>query len=107
MGLFDWVNYSERCSCGQLVGGFQTKDVGQNMQWVEPFEVERFYSVCDSCGKRFEYTHEAKSVLQALLDLAKSDKELISVQIVAAMMRENYPVLYKRLSGVSPWLLKE
>ena len=50
MGMFDWINYEAPCPrCGKKVTGWQSKNGNCELNTLEPYEVEFFYSMCDSC----------------------------------------------------------
>lgn len=66
MGMFDYVNACVRCNkCGASVGGadersaFQTKDRACKMEWLQPRDVNNFYTHCPGCGVWVEFFRPA------------------------------------------------
>lgn len=57
MGMFDEVNFVTDCpECGARMDGFQSKDLGCQLERVEPDALLNFYSHCRACGTRVEFT---------------------------------------------------
>ena len=57
MGMFDWVDFECKCpSCGQVTGGFQTKDLGCDLSNVKPWECREFYAMCEHCNQWIHYS---------------------------------------------------
>ena len=77
MGMFDYVNYKENCpKCGALVDNFQSKDLDCNLDTLERWQVNNYYSVCDKCGEWIEYNIEnlpewAQDYIKELKDLIR------------------------------------
>jgi hypothetical protein len=60
MGMFDYVNYKTNCpTCQKEIDGFQTKDTGCDMETVEFWETDIFYSSCDYCNTWVEFRRKA------------------------------------------------
>lgn len=60
MGMFDYVNYAMDCpTCGRHIAVFQTKDLGCNLDTVEPTSVANFYAYCDHCESWIEFNRRA------------------------------------------------
>lgn len=56
MGMFDWVEFETDCPvCGKKVQGFQSKRAGCNLDSLEIWQVDNFYTSCDNCGTWIEY----------------------------------------------------
>lgn len=72
MSMFDWVDYEETCSCGEVIEGFQSKDGECQMVTYKPWNVRSFYSNCDKCDKWVEYRFKGKKV-------GKADEEFLEL----------------------------
>lgn len=56
MGMFDYVDFIVECpECGSLMRDFQSKDGPNNLDHLQPWEVNNFYSSCESCGAWIDY----------------------------------------------------
>lgn len=56
MGMFDWIKFKTQCpKCGNEVTGFQSKRAGCNLDCLEFWQVDNFYSSCDKCGTWIEF----------------------------------------------------
>jgi len=56
MGMFDWINFVDVCpTCGITVTGFQSKDSSCQLNTLEYWEVNNFYSYCPKCKTKIEY----------------------------------------------------
>lgn len=52
MGVFNSVRYEAPCpGCGTVQTQWQSKEGNCCFDTVEPWEVSRFYCVCNKCGK--------------------------------------------------------
>ena len=59
MGMHDDVKYGMDCpKCGNLVGGFQSKDGPCMMTELDFWEVNNFYSSCPDCHTWIEFTRK-------------------------------------------------
>lgn len=56
MGMFDWVNFEYDCPiCGSKVTGFQSKDGPCELKTLEYWQVNNFYTHCDTCDYWVEF----------------------------------------------------
>lgn len=56
MGMFDWVEFECPCpDCGETLTDFQTKDMMCGLDRLKPWEVNRFYAMCDKCDRWVEF----------------------------------------------------
>lgn len=56
MGMFDYVNLTDKCrKCNRRLGNFQSKDGECTLKRLEPSEVKNFYTACDHCHEWHEY----------------------------------------------------
>ena len=61
MGMFDNIKFKTKCpNCGNEVDDFQSKDGGCNLNTLNYWDVDNFYSSCDKCGTWIEYTLNKK-----------------------------------------------
>lgn len=60
MGMFDIIkNFEIECpTCGKLVTEFQTKDTACNMEYVDYWETDYFYSPCDYCDTWIDFVRK-------------------------------------------------
>lgn len=57
MGMFDWIKFKTKCpKCGNDITGFQSKDGDCMLDCLELWQVDNFYSSCDNCETRVNYT---------------------------------------------------
>jgi hypothetical protein len=50
MGMFDWVDFSIKCPlCGEMLVGFQTKDLENQLKTVNYKDTKNFYNCCKNC----------------------------------------------------------
>ena len=62
MGMFDWVDYEQKCPrCGRIINDFQTKELDCNLDLVSPSLVEYFWNEC-VCGVRVSYSYNPPKV---------------------------------------------
>ncbi len=56
MGMFDYVDYTDNCpNCNNLLRGFQTKDLDNQLRHLKPVQVRQFWTECDKCKIWLEY----------------------------------------------------
>ena len=56
MGMFDWINFEMYCPiCGNKVIGFQSKSANCNLEYLDFWQVDNFYSSCEQCGTWIEF----------------------------------------------------
>jgi hypothetical protein len=61
MGMYDNVKFEMKCpTCGSIVNGFQTKDLGCMLDTVSVAEVINFYSHCSKCMTKIEFIRKPK-----------------------------------------------
>ncbi len=71
MGMFDWINVKIPCpKCGKDIEGFQSKDKDCNLDCLEFWEVDNFYSFCEHCEMMVTY-HLKDDVKKLLEDIRK------------------------------------
>ena len=60
MGMYDYVTDVPEvtCSCGAEVTGWQTKDFSRQLVEIPYWEVDNFYTMCDSCKAWHEFNRE-------------------------------------------------
>lgn len=59
MGMFDYIRYEMECPvCKHTIKGFQSKDKDCELEMLDFWEVDYFYSVCDYCGTFVEFMRE-------------------------------------------------
>ena len=69
MGMFDYVNFTVPCSrCGAEIVGFQSKDGPCELEHIDPWKLDHFYSSCSACGLYIEYNRRTPVRFDWLLD---------------------------------------
>ncbi len=100
MGMFDWVDIKIPCpKCGKDVEGFQSKDKDCNLDCLEFWEVDNFYSYCDYCGIMVDYhlKDEIKNKIKKLVEDVRKD---LTVNDYELKLLDNHTIskeIYKRL----------
>ena len=62
MGMYDSVNVVIDCpSCGEKLGGFQSKSGDCLLELLKPDDVDNFYSYCE-CGTEVVFNRPAKKI---------------------------------------------
>ena len=56
MGMFDYIEHSYTCDCGNVVDDFQSKDGPCQLLTLTPLQVNNFYSNCDKCHTRLNFS---------------------------------------------------
>lgn len=61
MGMYDYIDGLEvKCpQCGVIIDDFQSRQYA-DMKHLKFWEADNFYSSCDNCGCRVEYTYNNK-----------------------------------------------
>ena len=61
MGMFDYINFVVEClNCEEIIVGFQSKDGPCDLELLNFWEVENFYSSCENCKTHLEYNLKVK-----------------------------------------------
>lgn len=61
MGMFDHITLKAPCgSCGKEIDGFQSKDSNCVLDHLNFWEVDNFYTNCNSCGSWNSYSRKDK-----------------------------------------------
>lgn len=75
MGMFDYVKYDGKCGkCGSSIKMWQSKDAECLLEYLEPKDVNHFYSNCDKCDTWNEM-EVVKLVFEVKRSLPKIDYE--------------------------------
>jgi hypothetical protein len=55
--MFDYIKTPELlCECGEKLTGFQSKDGECSLLELDYWQVDNFYTSCNSCNKRVTYS---------------------------------------------------
>ena len=69
MGMFDWINFEMKCPvCGNEVKGFQSKRAVCELEDLEFWQVDNFYSSCEKCGAWIEFDLKVETRKKFTLD---------------------------------------
>jgi len=59
MGMYDLVRFEIECpGCGEIVSSFQSQDGECILNWVNPSDVDNFYTDCWNCGDWLEVSKQ-------------------------------------------------
>lgn len=68
MGMYDLVRYETTCyKCGMKLQDFQSQDGPRLLHTLEPIDVHRFYTNCESCDTWNEFETRSVNFLKWIL----------------------------------------
>lgn len=57
MGMYDNVKYAADCpNCSAKLHDFQSKDGDCTLGFLDPVEVDNFYTICDECDEWVDFS---------------------------------------------------
>lgn len=63
MGMYDYIDFKTNCPrCGEIVSGFQSKDLDCELKTYSPLCVDYFYGSCLNCQNWITYSREHVAV---------------------------------------------
>lgn len=80
MGMFDYILYQDKCSCGEELEGFQSKDGPCTLDTLNPEDVRSFYTSCTKCNKWYNYKVIVRDYEIIRQDKNKKDPEQWPIQ---------------------------